>query len=177
MYYWILKINVFRDIRACLAFFIYRFCLFFAGKRQRKSTKNLTKTCNGKLSQKILNVKKEGRGRTGLNFGFKGEIPTDSILSYFLNCIWRKRSLPFYSTKSNLKFSLYFVLEICGMLISNCWLVKNLLLYFEKKSHMINQKSRAQSEFLQIIYDYLQCSKIVWFFKIHYMIYHIWLIM
>ena len=48
MYYWILKINVFRDIRACLAFFIYRFCLFFAGKRQRKSTKNLTKTCHGK---------------------------------------------------------------------------------------------------------------------------------
>ena len=90
------------------------------------------------LSQKILNVKKEGRGRrrSELNFGFKGKIPMDSILSYFVNCVWRKRSLPFYSTKSNLKFTLHFVLEICGMLISNCWLVKNLFCYISRKNHI-----------------------------------------
>ena len=76
-----------------------------------------------------------------------------SILFNFIN---------FYSTKSKLFFYCYifrYLIYIlfrkfaaCSFLISD-WLKTPVLLYFEKKSYMINQKSRALSDFLKIIYD------------------------
>ena len=81
-----------------------------------------------------------------------------SIL-HFLNFIWFYH---FYSPKSKLfflflyflKFAIHFVLNTCGMFISNFWLVKNTCsIIFQEKLHMINQKSRALSDFLKIICD------------------------
>ena len=81
-----------------------------------------------------------------------------SVLHFF-NFIWFYH---FYSPKSKLfflflhflKFTIHFVLNICGMFFSNFWLVKNTCsIIFRKKSHLINQKSRALSDFIKIIYD------------------------
>ena len=46
MYCWIPKINVCRDILACLALFIYS---IISQEKDKKSTKNLSKTCHWKL--------------------------------------------------------------------------------------------------------------------------------
>ena len=54
-----------------------------------------------------------------------------------------------------MKFNIHFVLTFCAACsfpISD-WLKTPVLLYFEKKSYMINQKSRALCNFLKIIYD------------------------
>ena len=58
--HWILKLNVFRDIPTCRALFL--FSLFFTGKRQRKSTKNLSKICHWKLVFVIWSYSTWARG-------------------------------------------------------------------------------------------------------------------
>ena len=68
----------------------------------------------------------------------------------------------FYSTKSNffsyfyifwnLIYILFWKLAACSFPIFD-WSKTPVLLYFEKNSYMINQKSRALSDFLKITYD------------------------
>ena len=90
--------------------------------------------------------------------------------------------IKFYFTKSKLIFYLYIIWNLIYILfwifaawsfqISD-WLKTAALLYFEKKSYMINQKSRALCDFLKIVYDQSKYSKIVWFLEMHCMICHI----
>ena len=78
--------------------------------------------------------------------------------SFFFNLIWFCR---FYSTKSklflyfyifwNLLYILFWKFAACSFPIFH-WSKTPLLLYFEKKSHMIHQNSRALSDILKIIY-------------------------
>ena len=79
--------------------------------------------------------------------------------SFFFSFIWfchfySSESQPFFLLLYFLKFAIHFVLKICGMFISNFWLVENSCsIIFREKTSMINQKSRALSDFLKIIYD------------------------
>ena len=50
----------------------------------------------------------------------------------------------------NLLYILFWAFAVCSFPISD-WLKTPVLLYFEKKSHMIHQKRRALSDFLKII--------------------------
>ena len=70
----------------------------------------------------------------------------------------------------NLQYILFWKLAACSFLIYG-WLKIPVLLYFEEKSHMINQKSRALSEWLIIMLknrlQYLRLHmKICWRFHI-----------
>ena len=78
---------------------------------------------------------------------------------YFFNSSW---FCHFYSTKSkcffyfcifwNLLYILFWKFRACSFPISD-WLKTPVLLYFEKKSHMINKRNRTLSDFLKIIHD------------------------
>ena len=96
-----------------------------------------------------------------------------SILFNFIKFYFTKSKLIFYSYIIwNLIYILFWKFAACSFQISD-WLKTAALLYFEKKSYMINQKSRALCDFLKIVYDQSKYSKIVWFLEMHCMICHI----
>ena len=75
----------------------------------------------------------------------------NSILFYF--AIFTPPSLNFFLFIYFMKiYILFWKFAACSFPICD-WLKAPVLLYFEQKPHMINQKSKAMCDFLKIIYD------------------------